>query len=171
MAGLPRLSVSSGWRRAILPALIILSGCATTPSAIPIHVTFLAPPSQAAVVVIRPWNLAYGARDLGVKLNDILVAELPNQSFTIIHTAPGPVRLAGEGGTLSWPRRELELGLTAGETLYVVWNVDTGFSMKPGIMTSPGTFMPPLRGVAWTLLPAQAGEEIARRTNYVLPRQ
>lgn len=110
------------WRLAALSALgalLLLQGCATGPKG-----PFFAPASpsaEAATVYVYRLDTPPYLRKPDVKINDVVVGELPTNSYTVVKLKPGNYTVKTNwNGTLS-------LGLDG-----LILNADTALSVAAG---------------------------------------
>jgi len=148
------------WFYVIATGLLVTSCASVPPSGS--HKFDLTPSNGlASVVIVRPSLMAYGLRDLTVSLNGQVIADIPNASFIIAQVKPGSIQVAGEGGTLSWPRRNIVFDVVPDEVRFVVWRADEVLDMsKIGKAKM-------LDEIRWDLTSGRDGLEIIRDLQYV----
>lgn len=148
------------WFYVVITGLCVTS-CASVPPSGSYKLDLAPPPGLASVVIVRPSLMAYALRDLAISVNGRLIAEIPNASFFIAHAKPGQIQVAGKGGSLSWPQRNIVFDVAADEVRFVVWRADEVFDMS----TIGKAKM--LDEIRWDLTSGRDGLEIIRDLQYV----
>jgi hypothetical protein len=141
-----------------------LAGCAT--SLIHVDLSKVDAPSagKASVFVIRPTYLSYAARDLSITANNSKIADLIKLSYSSFLIQPGELRLSGEGGFFSWPRREITIPVEEGQTYYLVWMAKENGSSALMLFLFP---IMDMSTIHWELVSKETAQSLLENTYYI----
>ena len=126
---IPILSPRPGFGRSIIHLFCfasitaVLAGCTSELVHVDLSRSYVPPPGEATIFIIRPSYLSYGSRDLTVSVNNIKIADLPRLSYTSFLMPAGKMTLSGAGGIFSWPRREITLDIKDAQNYYLRWTL------------------------------------------------
>ncbi|HET7831537.1 MAG TPA: hypothetical protein VFK88_01090 [Gallionella sp.] len=104
-------------------------------------------------------------RDLTVSVNGEVVADIPNASFTAVQVKPGQTYVVGEGGALSWPRRDIVFDVSPNEIRFVVWRTSKTIDSSTTGQTKL-TY-----GIHWDIASDRQGRELIRDFQYIHSRK
>jgi hypothetical protein len=141
-----------------------LAGCSSNPATVDLSRIGAPPPGEAYIFIIRPSYLSYAARDLSVKVNNTEIASLPRLSYTSFLMPPGILNLSGEGGFISWPRRELSIDIEDGKTYYISWTLKETASSALMMM-----LFPTIEELNWKSISKDEAQQLLKNIFYVEP--
>lgn len=151
-------------RHYFIAIALSLAGCSSNPTSVDLSKTGTPPPGEAYIFIIRPSYLSYAARDLLVKVNNTEIASLPRLSYTSFLMPPGKLNLSGEGGFISWPRRELSIDIEDGKTYYLSWTLKETASSALMMM-----LFPTIKELNWKSISKDDAQQLLKGIIYIEP--
>jgi hypothetical protein len=151
-------------RHYFIAIALSLAGCSSNPATVDLSKIGTPPPGEAYIFIIRTSYLSYAARDLIIKVNNTEIASLPRLSYTSFLMPPGVLNLSGEGGFISWPRRELSIDIEDGKTYYISWTVKETASSALMMMLFPS-----IVELSWKPISKDDAQQLLKDIYYVEP--
>lgn len=125
---------------------------------------------SCVVFIIRPPYWANAIRGLTVSIDNAEIASLSNSSYTAISTRQKQLHIVGEGGFLSWDRKEDYFYMDAGKTYFLAWLAEEHFGMMDFTDSKGlpilGPKMDP-KSVHWQLVDFDTAQELLKKASYV----